>query len=197
VSQYYYFVATLPRLAFDGPAPMSVTRFLEECRRLMSPHDYEAVMQANLSSREAPQAGVSAAGQYFATDRQLRNTLVELRAQRLGWDAMRFFRSELESAAEPTVTTAKTAQAARSALDAESPKTGELQLLQYRWALIDQLETNHHFDVVRLICYHLKLQLLERKNKFDKETGREVFQRTVDAISAPLEEWRQHEDETE
>ena len=55
-------------------------------------------------------------------------------------------------------------------------------LLRHRWSLLDDFEVGHYFDIERLIIYYLKLQILWRKQQFNREDGTNVFERTYNTV---------------
>jgi len=56
-----------------------------------------------------------------------------------------------------------------------NPLDKEIKLMRTRWEFLDNLSVGRYFDLGALIIYYLKLQILERKDSFNKEKGREVF----------------------
>ena len=68
-------------------------------------------------------------------------------------------------------------EAVRMAMGAETPLQGELVLLQLLWKYVDDLSIGHVFDVEFLLAYHLKLQLLIRKELFSPMEGNAEFKR--------------------
>ena len=63
----------------------------------------------------------------------------------------------------------------KEALGAGTPLAVETALDRRRWSCLEELETGTQFDLGRLVVYRLKLLLLERKNRFRPEPGRESF----------------------
>ena len=50
MSQYYYFVASLPMLALDIKPPLSLNDFLQSCERLLSPEDDARIRVAEFAA---------------------------------------------------------------------------------------------------------------------------------------------------
>ena len=63
------------------------------------------------------------------------------------------------------------------ALRDPSPLKVEMHLLETRWQFLTDSESCHHFDLTVLMIYGLKLQILERMQKFDEEKGERVLNR--------------------
>ena len=68
----------------------------------------------------------------------------------------------------------------------ESPLQAEEALNLARWGYLDQLEAGHYFDIDKLVVYVLRLQLLERKARFDEQKGREMFDLVYGEITRPI-----------
>lgn len=105
---------------------------------------------------------------FWKMEKNLRNELVRLRSSAAGTDPRASLRDEEE---DPFVT-----EAAAAAFKAESPLEAEQILDNWRWKMIDQLQSGHFFDEDFFAAYYLKLQLLIRKDQFDVERGKENFQ---------------------
>jgi hypothetical protein len=175
MANYYYFVATLPSLMPGSVAPFSFEEFLEKAGRFLKPSDMETLAAAALFLPEdgdtpLPAAALPLLKQYYRWERGLRNELVRLRAQRMQkladkhlkpgdveWDALRV---------------------AQAAFAADNPLESELLIEKDRWSLIERLATNCFFDMNYLAAYALKLQALQRRERFKQAEG-EVGYQTV------------------
>ena len=119
-------------------------------------------------TRSRPRPGDHAVWQaYSSWETALRNELARQRAQRLGLDPDPFLRdAPFYSGLSAMV---------KEALGAGTPMAVETALDRRRWSCLEELETGTQFDLGRLIVYRLKLLLLERKDQFRPEPGRESF----------------------
>ena len=43
--------------------------------------------------------------------------------------------------------------------------------MEFQWKILDELESEHLFDLDFLIVYSLKLQIIERKISFNRDIG--------------------------
>jgi hypothetical protein len=167
LSNYYYVVAALPLLHFDKKAAVSVDYFLDFCCGHLKPDDYTLLIRADFQnfSDTFPQAKVYM--QYRTWEVALRNELVRLRAAKIEQDAIPYLRPGIEIFSLRTL--------ARKAFEESSPLKGEEILNKARWDYLEELETGHFFDIQKLVIYHLKLQLLNRKACFQDELGKENY----------------------
>ena len=175
MASYYYFVATLPTLMDSGMPPFGLSEFMDRAEGQLKPVDYKVLKSAQLSIPEDGQIPQTARlssllTRYFQWDASVRNELVRLRSQRLQRPVDRHLKPGL-----PEWEGIKTAQAA---FMADDPLQGELVIERDRWAFIDLLAANHIFDMEYLVAYTLKLQALERRQRFKAELGEEGY-RTV------------------
>ena len=58
-----------------------------------------------------------------------------------------------------------------------NPLDIEIRFMEMRWIFIEEMERDQHFDLGILILYYLKLQILSRMFKFNKEEGLKKFQK--------------------
>src|SRR3989344_3158325 len=91
-SSYYYFVASLPLLSFDGKMPMAVEAFQEDCRRLLSEKDYALMQRLWASDDDLSQTGDRVLDAWLAFDRAFRNELAWHRADFLNKDPLKHLR---------------------------------------------------------------------------------------------------------
>jgi len=62
-----------------------------------------------------------------------------------------------------------------------NPLEAEKKLLRLRWQRIEELEFGHYADLEFLALYYLRLQILMRLQKFDKEVGKAKFKTIIEA----------------
>lgn len=168
MSTYYYLRSTLPTLLQASPPPFSFQAFLERSEGRVNEADYEILRAAGAEalvgddpSRQIRRSRVLTA--FYAWEKALRNELVHLRAHKLGKAPERFLRpGDLEWDAVRT---------AQGAAQSEDPLEGELFIEREKWNFVERLETGHYFDLEALVAYALKLQILERRARFEAERG--------------------------
>jgi hypothetical protein len=180
VTEYFYFVASLPSLALGSVPPIPYGQFAEDFPRFLTPGDSRILAAAALEyPTPAPDPAArdsDALSAWYGWDRALRNELARLRAQELGRDAEPWIQ---EGFPYPDAVAA-----AKTAFAAPSPMEGELALGRARWDAMDRLRGTHYFDREALVVYSLQLQLLERLAAFDAAAGSGEYRRTYDAVMA-------------
>jgi hypothetical protein len=192
MASYYYFVATLPTLMDSAVPPFGHADFMTRAAGQLKSRDFMILDSARLSvpaDGQIPEAarGSTLLTRYFQWDASVRNELVRLRSQRLQKPADRHLKPGL-----PEWEGIKTAQAA---FMADDPLQGELLIERDRWAIIEILAANHFFDMEYLVAYALKLQALERRQRFRTELGEEGY-RTVYRSVLDTADYRDESGET-
>lgn len=176
MASYYYFVTTLPSLQATAAAPpIPYAEFLDRASRFLSAKDQATLEGAALFLPEdgiSPKSAASSPllARYFRWERSLRNELVRLRAGRMQKPVERHLKP-----GDPEWDGLKTAGAA---FQADDPLQGELLIEHDRWSFIEALSVNRFFDIEYLVAYALLLQTLERRARFNAESGQQGY-RTV------------------
>ena len=73
-------------------------------------------------------------------------------------------------------------QAARTAVEIESPMEAEKFLNKYRLDFLETLRPMDSFSEEFVFYYGLKLKLIERIRKFDSESGEAAYRNIYDSI---------------
>jgi len=184
VSQYWYFAATLPGFTFGSPPPLSVSEFLDRCRKNLSGQDFAEIesIPALLKSVSRPQ-GIRSAflAAFLDWDRDFRNELSRLRAQALETDVTAWLRP----ASGPVSGGASSAAAACFA--AKDPLDAEVSLERERWSCVETLCSLHTFDLDAIAAYRIKLDIDARLAAFDTTLGRESYGRLYHDILGPAQ----------
>lgn len=181
MAQYYYLVASLPLLFYDSESIPSREDFLVTCRQHISPRHYHLLVSTSTSRLRATAPSCRTLDLWRHWEISLRNELVRLRAKNLGREAQAFLVDSPGVLAPLTV--------AREAFAQESPLQAEDTLNRGRWSYLDELEVGHYFDIEKILVYALRLQILARKALFDKDRGREMFDKVYSEIISPG--WRE------
>lgn len=164
---YYYISASLPMLLGpDQPPPIDSDYMLESCRLFMNDEEYFGIKNATLDPDGPEAPGICSI--YRAWERSLRNDLVKLRAAEQSLEPTAYLRE--------SETVFGTSTTAAAAVNAATPLEAELLLISARWAILDELESGHYYDIEFLRSYRLKLQILERRAKFDEARGFTAYQ---------------------
>jgi hypothetical protein len=180
VSQYYFLVASLPFLTYDGDHAPAPEHFLASAREHLTASDYAAVSGALIDAPLELQSGPAVVTNWQRFERGLRNELVKVRAGKLGTDPSEYVRTD--DAGRDDTDRAGLADAARESSGEESPLSGEDVLGRARWGFLNELEVGHFFDVDSLVVYYLKLQILARKRQFNTDDGGRVFRAATEEI---------------
>ncbi|MFO7849139.1 MAG: DUF2764 family protein [Spirochaetia bacterium] len=165
--RYYYTLSTLPFLLYEGEAPFSLEEFYEMCRGNIAEKDLDILMHAGMEPKKEGSAFPPLA-RWWEWETALRNELVGYRTQKLGWEGDAHLR-------EGEVVT-EIFDIARNAVSQESPLQAEELLNKARWDFLDKLETGRFYELINLMVYSLKLQLLIRRGLFTQERGEENFE---------------------
>ncbi|MCM1311881.1 MAG: DUF2764 domain-containing protein [Roseburia sp.] len=67
-------------------------------------------------------------------------------------------------------------------VDCENPVEKEKKIDFFKWTWLDELSSFNIFSIEAVFAYMCKLEILERWNKLDIETGREAFKRIIDNL---------------
>ncbi|MDY0288419.1 MAG: DUF2764 family protein [Sphaerochaeta sp.] len=174
MASYYYLVATLPMLRYDGKSPFDTDSFLEQCRTQVSPRDYQIIASA-LSGRGSLHPFLKRWQQFSS---MVKKELNDQRSKKLGLSSPKY---RNEGGKEFRI-----GEAVRQALSNENVLEAELSLLALKWNYLDEISALHYFDVEALLSYAVKLQLLERKSLFTKEEGNAEFKRLFSNLQTEI-----------
>ena len=162
MDKYYYLVSQLPALEFEEESLGKKDYLLEQARQWMSPQDFSILESIDMNDLSLEDSDVDIEGDYKRFEIKLRKELAQWRkSMKIGHEEHRWmFPMSLVKEGTP--------------LDVEK------KLMRFRWDFISETEKEHFFDLEYLIFYFLKIQILERLNKFDKEKGKEIFTKTCE-----------------
>lgn len=175
MSSYYYAISSLPMLFYEmEDIYLDIPDFLSFCRAWIPKYDYKLLEAASIKEVQNFRVGNSTLKKWNQWEITLRNELVSLRAKEKKEDAQKYLVENEEVLGLANI--------AREAFTQTSPLSGEEILNKARWQFLDELESGHHFDIDKLIVFHLKLQILSRKSLFQKEKGRENFEKIFEQM---------------
>ena len=181
MTQYYYLVASLPMLYFDGAPPFPSPAWLAMCREQVTADEAALLSRVSFDTL-ACRSGDPAVWKTFSSwETALRNELAAQRSQRLGLVPEPFLRPAPFIVGLPAVV--------KEALGAGTPLAVETALDRRRWLCLDELEAETQFDLGRLVVYRLKLLILERRGRFRPEPGREKFRQEYARILDSAASW--------
>ena len=175
MASYYYLVATLPMLRFDGTAPFGCDAFLELCKGKVSDSDYDTLFQA--LHNQASNHPFLKKWQTF--DKMVKQELNDQRSRKLSLSSPKY---RNDGPKEYRIT-----EAVRLAVGNDNPLEAEMELMSLSWKYLDELAVLHTFDIEGLLSYAIKLQLMERKGLFTREDGNAEFKRLFSNLQSEIE----------
>lgn len=182
MDKYYYLVASLPLLLFDGDRFISIDAFLQACREQMPPGEYRFLRDCRLDNMR-PAADLPGVMKKWAQwQNSATGQLARLRGRRL--------QREEEPFINGTSADLSLQEAVKKAFEEKSPLQAEKILDRAGWQELSRLEQGHYFDLSFLVLYYLKLQILHRQAGFTGERGKAKFRKIHDRIydqDQPLE----------
>ena len=161
----YYLISQLPSL--DGisestPLPITEERFLDLCGRFLGKNAQRELSNLTLlPSRDYEKSTVSLINAWNEGEQSLRLALAKVRADKL----KKTFDMDISLSGGLL-------QAARTAVDFESPMEAELFLTRFRLDFLETLRPINPFAESYVFYYLLKLKLLSRIRQFSEESGR-------------------------
>jgi len=176
MSEYYiYLISSLPMLHFGMKLPFSFQEYIVKCRQLIPEEDLRIIESASIAGSylEVPANATLKKWQEF--DIALRNELVKIRASRKKIDPLKYLRPDNFGHLQAT-------QIAINAHRIPSLTESEKTLDQARWDFLDELSSEHYFDIDFLITYAHKLLILERWEKIVQGAGGRLLEETLGAI---------------
>lgn len=170
----YYTICSLPHLSFTAsPPPLSSSAFLSTCGIELSRLDMSAMRSITLLPPADFSDSPPCIESWYNGERQLRLELARLRAVRLG-------RPNFVSQGSVSPFFKKIA---RQVMAFESPWQAEELLDLSRWQILNELEAEYDSGLPRLAVYFLKLQLLERRARFNQQAGQKLRREIVNRIT--------------
>mgnify|MGYP007046955071 CR=1 FL=1 len=156
MDSHYYLLAQLPTLRFDAAPPLTAQALLEEADKWLAPQDLQWVARAldPVSATAATEGDAPVALLTWEDfEARLCTDVAAWRCARREGQTAPLFLLTPEQLTEGT------------------PLDTELELLRTRWAVTEDLATEHHFDVEAVILYAARLRLLLQRAVFDPEAG--------------------------
>lgn len=172
----YYLVSQLPSL--DGinentPLPITSERFAELCQSFLGKKAQAEFKRLTIAPpRTFEKSSSVLIEKWNDGERKLRLALAKLRADKLS----KHFDADNQSFSAGLL------QAARTAVEIESPMEAEKFLNKYRLDFLETLRPMDSFSEDFVFYYGLKLKLIERIRKFDSESGEAAYRNIYNSI---------------
>lgn len=157
-NKYYYLIASLPYLMPDKAQPVMKKDFLSECSKWLSASDFGKLESIDIERSDIRADDLPLLAGWKRFDLNLRTELADFRKKG----------RKDKNYPVPSIL--------KDIFEQENPLFMEKAIAQKRWNFIDECEFGNHFDLNFLTLYFLKLQILERIARFDKEKGRDAFE---------------------
>ena len=170
MSNYLYFISTLPTLVFGEKPPFSSAEYIENSREWVSDADWHALKTADNVYGNPAENPVGKLWEDW--EKTLRNSLAAARAAKLGKDQAPY----LSKAGYANV---QMRSAVQEAVKTENQLKAEEIIDKLRWSFFDELSEAHCFDFNVALSYLLKLKILERWAALDEETGKETLNKSI------------------
>ena len=157
MAKYYYLAASLSYLKFREEPPISRDGFIAECRKWLSAGDITTLLSADLYNHDIKPVDTRLVKEWKSFDLALREDLAVIREARVKGESC------------------KTPEILRTVIEQETPLLMEVELERIRWDFLEHKNAGRYFDTDALVLYFLKLQILERLAKFNKDAGERFF----------------------
>ena len=173
----YYLVSQLPAFSSDGESnaklPITTAYFKDLCSRFMSEKDNRSAQNLSLEPpREVCCTGSAFLDEWYTKERNLRFALAQVRALKM--------KKEVKDV--PITTDGEVIQAARTATGMDSPLSAEQFLNSYRMTVLDKIAPLDQFSVDAVYNYGLRLMLVERMKKFNRDEGLASYHKIYEEI---------------
>lgn len=157
MDKYYYFISQLPFLVFDRQKipGIDVLSFLDEASKWLLPYHFELIKISSIENFDKLSGKCDLVEKYKKFEWALRKYIASRRGENKSKEV------DLYNVG--------------NSINQNTPFDSEISLLKLRWDYIENLEVGHNFDFEKVICYYIKLQILERLLKFNKEKGTKIF----------------------
>jgi hypothetical protein len=168
---YYYFVSQLPSLQYGEEPPYTPQEFLEQCQVVITKGDFEALQYCTTDIAvldEYRPGKFEFLNTWVSFERTFTYTLAHLRLGRLKHG----HQNEREDAPHDSP---RTEASAHAAFAMGNPLEAELFIDKDRWGRIEGIQGNSLFGINVIFAHLLKLELMQRRARFQKEAGQAHF----------------------
>lgn len=176
MKKQYYLVSQLPDISAAGEKstlPITEKYYRDLCSRFFDSNQIKILNKLSLEAPKLPEStGSDFLDKWYSFERSLRYALAQIRAQKMKKDA----------GVIPVSVQADIVQAARTAVGMDSPLSAEQFLYEYRLSVLNTLQPMDYFSTDAVFAYGIRLMLLERIRKFDKEKGTDSYHKIYDTI---------------
>ena len=163
--EYFYTIVALETIKPDEKAPVSEADFLRLAEDTIDARDYQVLIKSRWGATGP--AGNDFADHILTWEKELRLELAKNRIASMKLDPPPPLpHSDGSFNMQDKV---------RNVLALDSPLDMEMALNQLRWSFLEDMGACHFFDIEALVVYYMKLQIVLRRENFQKELGKEAF----------------------
>jgi hypothetical protein len=173
---YYYLIASLPAIQYGDKPPVAYNDFREQCNSMLSQAD-AALLQFCCYNPKLAIETVQPTGSIFIDLLMSRE-----RTLNLNLAALRAAKQKRPSLGEPPHDVPRAEAVAKAAFEMDDPLEAEIYIDKSRWGALEDMVGIDYFGVNNVYAYLLKLQLLERRQRFDTEKGFAEYRKLYDSI---------------
>jgi hypothetical protein len=173
---YYYFVATLPWLNYEDSPPVSSDDFREHCSTILDDENAGLLQYCYYNPSMAVET-VHATGSDFidhflSRERCLALNLAYLRSGKL----------KRSSPGDPPHDVPRAEAVAKAAFEMDDPLEAAIYIDMERWGALDAMVGLDLFGVNNIFAHLMKLQLQERRQRYDAESGAAEYKMRYESI---------------
>ncbi|AHW61490.1 hypothetical protein FH5T_02460 [Draconibacterium orientale] len=156
MSNMVYLMTSLPSLSLGEAPPITIDEFNDDAKRQLSARHFKALQSVDIQKLDA-KVGVRSISSLLYS---IKEDLSEVRA------------------AKAQNRQPKPERMPNSLLRG-NPMEREMNILQWQWEELQDIEAGKTFTLTEVLVYKLKLQLVERLYSFDENKGAEVLASVV------------------
>ena len=176
MAKQYYLMSQLPDISSVGEKsilPISEKYYRDLCSRFLNEKELLVLNSLSLEAPKTPvKTGSAFLDRWYESERCLRYALAQVRAQKLKKD----------TGPIPVSCPADVVQVARTAVGMGSPLAAEEYLQEYRLSVLENLQPIDNFSIDAVYAYGIRLMLVQRMKKFDKNIGTDSYHKIYDTI---------------
>ncbi len=166
--KYYYFIASLPLLEFEGKLLISAADFLNDSKRILVEKDFIVIQELLNNSISDSSLANDFVKKWSDFLHLLNNEMAAFRAERWGKNPVDFVKGERKK--DPYFISLL-----NQAAEAINPLEAEKVLDKAKWLFLDEISFGHYFDFEGVIAYAIKLQILSRYAKYNSEEYKPLY----------------------
>ncbi len=172
----YYLISQLPSLDSidDGaPLPINEERFFDLCSRFLNTKTKNELQKITLNPpKDFEKCRNALINAWNEGERNLRFALVRARSEKM----------KIPCDIENSTLFPQYLQAAKTAVEMESPMEAEIFLNNFRLSFLESLRPVDIFSEDYVYYYAIKLKLLLRIRNFDTESGKEAYKNIYNSV---------------